>query len=737
MNELPSKDKFAPLAEAEIAAITAIEAPVADKGECIMPVPANAPERPKTHWTCGAPSHVWTYSDPRGDVLSYVFRFETADGKEIRPLSLWRAPNGRVEWRWKGVPEPRPLYGLDRLAANPDAPVVVREGEKAADAAVRLFPDYVATTSLGGSQSAKKANWEPLTGRRALLWPNADEAGVKYAAEAGKILHALGCEISVIDCTALASLTPDGAKREPVKGWDAADAVEEWRDLAALRKKAIKLAKPYEPGAAAQPGSEEVDREIARLAKLRRVDYERERISAAKRLNLRAPILDKLVAAERKEDDGLGQGRKLELPDPVPCPEPVSGPELIAGLEAGISHYVALPKDVAFTVSLWVLHTYCFDAFTCTPRLAITSPEKGCGKTTLLDVLSELVPRCLMTGSISPASLFRTIELAKPVILIDEADTFLGDKEELRGILNQGHRAGGQVLRTVGDDHEPRAFNVHAPAAIAMIGNLHGTLADRSIAIQMRRLAPGEKVARFRAGRTPELGMFARKAARWNVDNAVAIESREPEIPAAIFNRQADNWEPLLAIAEVAGPEIAERARAAALAACGAREDESLGVKLLDDIREAFEAAYKDELPSKELVEALAAMADRPWCECNHGKPVTRNWLARRLRDFGVRPGNIGPKKNRAKGYQKADFEDAFTRYLPKGRIQSVYPYTSNDFNDLGDNQAVHQKDRCTDENPANPVILKEVRGCTVQNPEAGERTQVSAPQTSKVRILL
>jgi hypothetical protein len=165
------------------------------------------------------------------------------------------------------------------------------------------------------------------------------------------------------------------------------------------------------------------------------------------------------VAAERpKGDDESGQGRKLELPDPDPWPESVSGLELIAGLETGISRYVGLPKDGAFTVVLWVLHTYCFDAFTCTPRLAITSPEKGCGKTTLLDVLCELVPRRLQTGSISPAALFRTIELAKPIILIDEADTFLGDNEELRGILNQGHRKGGQVLRTVGDDHEPRAF---------------------------------------------------------------------------------------------------------------------------------------------------------------------------------------------------------------------------------------------------------------------------------------
>jgi hypothetical protein len=355
------------------------------------------------------------------------------------------------------------------------------------------------------------------------------------------------------------------------------------------------------------------------------------------------------------------------LHEPDPWPEAVSGPQLIDELEARISRYVALPKDGAFTVALWVLHANCFDAFTCTPRLAIRSPEKGCGKTTLLEVIAELVPRPLPTGSISAAALFRTIELAKPVVLIDEADTFLAEKDELRGILNQGHRRGGQVLRTVGDDHEPRAFAVHSPAAIAMIGHLPGTLDDRSIAIQMRRLAPGEKVARFRAGRTPELKALARQAARWVADSVAAIHGRAPEIPEGIFNRAADNWEPLLAIAETAGPEIAARARAAALAACGAREDESLGVKLLGDIRTVFEERNAGKIASAELVERLAEMADRPWAECRHGKPINQHWLAGRLHDFGIASRTIRIGTETAKGYLRETFEDAFNRYLSPG----------------------------------------------------------------------
>jgi putative DNA primase/helicase len=159
-------------------------------------------------------------------------------------LSLWRE-NGRLTWRWKAVPEPRPLYGLDRLAKRPDASVAICEGEKSADAAARIFPNSVCITSPGGSQAASKADWSPLEGRRVLVWPDADEPGAKYAATVAGNLHGLGCEVSITDAMALASMGPDGGKREPEKGWDAADAITEWPDVGALRKAAVDLATPY------------------------------------------------------------------------------------------------------------------------------------------------------------------------------------------------------------------------------------------------------------------------------------------------------------------------------------------------------------------------------------------------------------------------------------------------------------------------------------------------------------
>ena len=249
MNERPPIDKFEPLSEAEIAAIPAIQDAGPDKGECVMPVPADAPPIPDAHPKFGKPSALWHYRDASGALLFEVWRFDPADDrKQFLPLSLWREPSGALRWCWKGVPVPRPLYGVDKLAARSGDSVVICEGERASDAAAGIFRKSVCITSPNGSQAAAKADWSPLAGRRVMIWPDADEPGVKYAGEVAHLVSGLGCEVSIVDAVALASLAPDGSQREPMKGWDAADAVTEWQDLGALRKAANGLAKPFEPG---------------------------------------------------------------------------------------------------------------------------------------------------------------------------------------------------------------------------------------------------------------------------------------------------------------------------------------------------------------------------------------------------------------------------------------------------------------------------------------------------------
>src|SRR5262249_53405052 len=148
----------------------------------VMPIPADAPAPPATHPKLGRPTKSWPYKDAAGSVIGYVLRFDRADGKEFRPLTLWRdSVSGSLEWRWESWPTPGPLYGLQELAVWPFAPVVVCEGEKATDAARRLLPDFVVVTSPNGNKSADKADWSPLRGRDVVIWPDADLPGDEYA----------------------------------------------------------------------------------------------------------------------------------------------------------------------------------------------------------------------------------------------------------------------------------------------------------------------------------------------------------------------------------------------------------------------------------------------------------------------------------------------------------------------------------------------------------------------------
>jgi putative DNA primase/helicase len=596
--------------------------------------------------------------------------------------------------------------------------IFIPGGEKCCDALVELgFP---ATCNSGGEGKWPDQITPYFKGSDIVILPDNDEPGRKHAKLVASKLHGVAKRIRILE---LPGLRPK-------------DDIADWLAAGGTREELLRLVEASPEFCGEVGGKEqtealtdaEFEAELQRLAALSKTRYERERAASASRLGIPMSRLDRLVADERKGNEPQGQGRPIEFQEPEPWPEAVEGLDLIARLEAGIARYVALPKDSAFMVALWALHTFCFEAFTCTPRLAVTSPEKRCGKTTLLDVLAELVPRRLLTGSATAASLFRVIEPHRPVILIDEADTFLGDNEELLGILNQGHRRGGQVLRTVGDDHEPRAFAVHAPAAIAKIGHLPGTLADRSITIQLRRLAPGEKVARFRAGRAPELAELARKAARWVADNQTSIEGREPGIPDQIFNRQADNWEPLLAIAEATGPEIAERARQVALAACGASEDESLGVRLLADIKLAFKE--RAELPSAIVVEALKAMADRPWSEANKGKPITQNWLARKLRQFGIFPTLVTDE--RRGGYKLDSFKDAFSRYIPAS--EALILSKPNQINDLAKNQSSQKISGREVAKSPNTLNLHENERLRGLNPQKGANRDVSVARDAAQR---
>ena len=193
------------------------------------------------------PDGLWRYSTAEGATAFHVARINGPNGsKKFFPIS-WCDGAG---WKLKAWPAAWPLYNLPEITARPDAPVVVCEGEKAAEAAARVFPESVVTTSSGGSGAPNITDWQPLAGRRVLIWPDCDEPGTTYAAAVATALAGLGCSISIVDACTLAAIGPNGSTCEPKYGWDAADAVDEGRPLPGIRRDAVACAKPFDPGPA-------------------------------------------------------------------------------------------------------------------------------------------------------------------------------------------------------------------------------------------------------------------------------------------------------------------------------------------------------------------------------------------------------------------------------------------------------------------------------------------------------
>jgi hypothetical protein len=419
------------------------------------------------------------------------------------------------------------------------------------------------------------------------------------------------------------------------------------------------------------PDVNDVDRavEIEQLAALEPIDYEVARTDAAKRLNVRANILDREVAKKRrklgldKSDDDAGQGRAVTIQDVLPWADPIEGDRVATGLAEALKRYVVLSDTSADAVALWVLHTWLFDKFTIAPRLAITSPTKGCGKTTVLRFLNQVVRRPKRAGSISPPALFRAVEQFSPTIILDETEKYVEHGSDLHALLNEGHCKGGTVLRVLGDKQELREFSVFAAVAFAANGKLPDDLEQRSIVIEMQRRRADENVAELREDRCEPLQNLARMCARWADDVADLIRDHDPDM-GGLINRIADNWRPLFAIADLIGDDWPDRAREAA-ASLMPKETESIGPMLLEDIKAVFVAKSADRLSSEEICEALAAMEGRPWAEYGRAlKQISKNQLAKSLKHFRIVPDTIRIGGRTAKGYYRRQFQEAWDRYL-------------------------------------------------------------------------
>jgi putative DNA primase/helicase len=597
----------------------------------------------------------------------YIYRTETGD-PYLRVLRLEPKSFRQMHWNgsgWvAGKPEgPKIPYRLPELIAAPfDAPVYVCEGEKDADRLAGC--GLVATTASegAGKWTADLNKW--FAGRPVCVLADNDSTGQKHARQVAENLVGISAEVRIVDLPGL-----------PEKG-----DVSDWLDAGNLASNLVDLCRTfpiYEPPKTDAGDSDkhvegdDLETVLRQLAERSPFKYDLVRVAVAKRLKVRVTSLDAEVEKRRRAASEVG-GLDDFLADPEPWEERVDGADLLDRLTATIAAHMILPDGAAETIALFVVHAHAHDCVDVSPILGITSPTPECGKSTLLTLLAGLVPRALTTANISAAALFRAIDKWRPTVLIDEADSFVGENDELRNVVNSGHqRAAAYVIRAVGEDYEPKRFGTWAPKVVAQIGNLFATWASRAIQIELKRKAAFEKVTPLRLDRLGHLEPLKRQAARFVLDNQVALRAADPELPAELDGRPADNWRPLVAIADVACGDWPARVRQ--IAQRGARRDEATaGVMLLEDIRNVFDEQEKikrgdvDKISSADLVKALGELEERPWSEWRNDKPITQRQLAKLLEPFKIKPANVWMANGKvAKGYTLIAFDDAFGRYLP------------------------------------------------------------------------
>jgi Protein of unknown function (DUF3631) len=332
-----------------------------------------------------------------------------------------------------------------------------------------------------------------------------------------------------------------------------------------------------------------------------------------------------------------------------------------------LEQYLELKQHEYVAVALWILHTHIYNQFLITPRLALVSPVRGCGKTTVLAFLALLTARGRKDDSISAAAIIRLVDRERCTLLCDEADNLgLGHNSILRAVLNSGHRKGGSRTLLVKD--APRRFSTFSPLAIAAIGVLPLPIMHRSVVIHMERAA---RVLRRFDESDPAINYAYAMVRAWARDISL---NPDPDLPSELRNRPADNWRVLIAIADSFGRSWGARARKAAVDFSHAYRDEDAAVTLLQDIRAVFDSLGVDRLSSARLVAELVGMEDAGWADWRglrddqQPRRLSQGELARLLAPFGIRPRSIWPRRRNQdsksrKGYLRSQFEQVWRAY--------------------------------------------------------------------------
>ncbi len=408
---------------------------------------------------------------------------------------------------------------------------------------------------------------------------------------------------------------------------------------------------------------------------------------------MRKPIA---MAAGLTPVTALDAAVQVQRRDPVPlpglitvepCAQPVEPAELLTDISNFFARFIFAPRHVLDAAALHIVFCHALDAFSIAPRLFITSPERECGKSLLMELMAALGQRSLIAAAVTDAVLPRVIERYRATVFLDEIDTYrLNEREGLAGILNSGHRRRTAfAFKTSGEHHEPKAFSTWAGYVFAGIfGKMPDTTRSRCIVLRLGRKPTSVRLERFGQRQEKEAEALARRIARYAVDHAVPLEALDQgddqDSPVLGSDRGLDNWRPLLAVATTAGKDWVRRAVAAARELSGrTSEPEASGAILVADLHALFfriegiasplqdAAVVPSAMFSQDIVERLTkekCFAERPWAEYKQGRPLTVHGLAALLTPYGVHSGNVWVHGVQGKGYKLDHLRPVFEQYL-------------------------------------------------------------------------
>ena len=644
----------------------------------------------------------YSYRNSGGNEYGRVFRYpDRCPDRKADPYRL----DGK-EWV-HGMPGDRYPYRIETLIAD-ERTVLIVEGEKCADAAAGKLKDWAVLSWMGGSGAVHKTDWSCLKGHHVTQWLDADHPGVQ-------VMWSMLKELQAVGVASYSIILPE-ANRPPK--WDCADAIEKegWgvqRIKSYLQDQKRLVWMPHAEVLAQLKGFKEGTPTLDLLPTLEQlaaaVHDEPEDIKLAVRddalkigkkqkLALSAKTLDASFSEFPKKRKALQDELDTAFPKPAPVrvePAPVHQDPVDAVVMADeLSNiykrflWLEHPEDYVLMV-LWTLHTWFVDGAECCPLLGFVSPEKQCGKTRALELLHDSVKNPLTTSNITPAALFRSIDVGDPTLLIDEGDASLFGtgraserSEELRGILNAGHtRKFAFVLRAPregGDGEEVKRFSVWGSKAYAAIGKIPETVRSRSITIRMRRKPKNAKIERWRASKDPVGDDWKKRAERIAQEKMSEFRQADvdPEELSFLNDREEDNCRELVKVADLTGGDWPQLARQAvrSMKTRSKPEDDNMGNLLLADLRDLHKAELEsakergknppDCILSKDLDKLLHNLEERPWGNWKNGNPISSTARGRLLNKYEIRTETLRVGQEKGNGYRWKAFFSAWDSYL-------------------------------------------------------------------------